>query len=418
MNRRHDIDALRALAFAVLILYHLCMFYVADWGWHVKSVHLATWLQFPMLFVNRWRMDLIFMISGMAAAFLLKTDQVWKFVRQRNWRLMLPLLFGMAVVVPIQPYAQGVTNGLVKPGFVQFLIDYYHHMPWPAHAFDGWEHGVTWNHLWYLFYLWVYTLALALLAKPLASTLGEKLTALFTNLRGWKLLTLPALPFLLYTVTLQERFPDNGDFFHDWYRNPVYFTIFLYGYLVARDAGFWAEALRLRKISLIAALTIFVPYIVLGRLLSDDAPHWQVIAIWAMRVGYIWTMLMAILGWAHALLNKPFRWLPWATESVYPWYMLHQSLIVGIAFALMPYHLGPVTEPLLILIGTIAGCFVIGEIVKRIDVLRPCFGLKARPRQESSEGSIGNATTDKGTHAFASDYAACIARREPPQDIA
>jgi len=379
---------------------------------------LATWLQFPMLFVNRWRMDLIFMISGMAAAFLLKTDQVWKFVRQRNWRLMLPLLFGMAVVVPIQPYAQGVTNGLVKPGFVQFLIDYYHHMPWPAHAFDGWEHGVTWNHLWYLFYLWVYTLALALLAKPLASTLGEKLTALFTNLRGWKLLTLPALPFLLYTVTLQERFPDNGDFFHDWYRNPVYFTIFLYGYLVARDAGFWAEALRLRKISLIAALTIFVPYIVLGRLLSDDAPHWQVIAIWAMRVGYIWTMLMAILGWAHALLNKPFRWLPWATESVYPWYMLHQSLIVGIAFALMPYHLGPVTEPLLILIGTIAGCFVIGEIVKRIDVLRPCFGLKARPRQESSEGSIGNATTDKGTHAFASDYAACIARREPPQDIA
>ena len=84
MNRRHDIDALRALAFAVLILYHLCMFYVADWGWHVKSVHLAGWLQFPMLFVNRWRMDLIFMISGMAAAFLLKTDQVWKFVRQRN----------------------------------------------------------------------------------------------------------------------------------------------------------------------------------------------------------------------------------------------------------------------------------------------------------------------------------------------
>jgi peptidoglycan/LPS O-acetylase OafA/YrhL len=383
MNRRHDIDALRAIAFAVLILYHLCMFYVADWGWHVKSVHLAGWLQFPMLFVNRWRMDLIFMISGMAAAFLLKPDHAWRFVRQRNWRLMLPLLFGMAVVVPIQPYAQGVTNGLVKPGFWQFLMDYYSHKPWPEKAFDGWKQGVTWNHLWYLFYLWVYTLALALLAKPLASTMGKKLTALFTGLRGWKLLTLPALPFLLYTVTLQDRFPDSFDFVNDWYRNPVYFTIFLYGYLVAKDAGFWAEALRLRKTSLAAALTIFVPYIVLGRMLPDSAPHWQVIVIWTMRVAYIWTMLLAILGWGHALLNRPFRWLPWATESVYPWYMLHQSLIVGIAFALMPYHLGAVTEPVVILAGTVAGCFVLSEIVKRIAWLRPCFGLKSRPRSSA-----------------------------------
>jgi len=327
-------------------------------------------------------MDLIFMISGMAAAFLLKTDQVWRFVRQRNWRLMLPLLFGMAVVVPIQPYAQGVTNGLVKPGFVQFLLDYYGGKPWPKNAFDGWQFGFTWNHLWYLFYLWFYTPVLARLAKPLASTVGKKLTALFTGLRGWKLLVLPALPFLLYTVALQDRFPDNGDFFHDWYRNPVYFTIFLYGYLIAKDAGFWAEALRLRKASLAAALTIFVPYIVLGRLLPDDAPHWQVIVIWTMRVAYIWTMLLAILGWGHALLNKPFRWLPWATESVYPWYMLHQSLIVGIGFALMPYHLGPVTEPLAIFAGTVAGCFVLSEIIKRIAWLRPCFGLKAMPKQQ------------------------------------
>ena len=382
MNRRHDIDALRAIAFAILILYHLCMFYVADWGWHVKSVHLATWLQVPMLFVNRWRMDLIFMISGMAAAFLLKTDHVWRFVRQRNWRLMLPLLFGMAVIVPIQPYAQGVFNGKVAPGFWQFLADYFSHKHWPEGAFDGWEHSLTWNHLWYLAYLWVYTLALALLAKPLASAAGRRLTAAFTGLRGWKLLTLPALPLLVYTVALQDRFPDNGDFVHDWYRNAVYFTVFVYGYLVARDAGFWAEALRLRRTSLAAALAIFVPYVVLGRLLPDDAPHWQVIVIWTLRVAYIWTMLLAILGWAHALLNRPFRWLPWATESVYPWYMLHQSLIVGIGFALIPYRLGPVTEPLAILAGTVGGCYAISEIVKRIGWLRPCFGLKARTRQK------------------------------------
>ncbi|MFA6986547.1 MAG: acyltransferase, partial [Arenimonas sp.] len=68
MTRRHDIDALRAIAFAVLILYHLSMLYVSEWEWHIKSSYLAEWLQWPMLFTNRWRMDLIFLISGMAAA--------------------------------------------------------------------------------------------------------------------------------------------------------------------------------------------------------------------------------------------------------------------------------------------------------------------------------------------------------------
>ncbi len=378
MNRRHDIDALRAIAFALLIVYHLAMFYVLDWGWHVKSVHQAEWLQWPMLFLNRWRMDLIFLISGMAAAFLLKTDQVWRFVRQRNLRLFLPLVFGILFVVPIQPYAQGVSNGLVEPGFVNFMIDYYTGKPWPKDAFDGWATGFTWNHLWYLAYLWIYTLVLALLAKPLASSWGKRITSIFTGLRGPSLLIVPALPLLFFTLTLQERFPESGDFIHDWYRNAIYFTVFIYGYLIAKDEGFWAEALRLRRISVFMALLIFIPYIAMAMLLPDEIPDWLQTVIWTLRNLYIWSMLLAILGWSHALLNRPFRWLPWANESVYPWYILHQSLIVGLGFWINSYHFGPISEPLLLLAGTLLGCYGISEIIKRIAWLRPCFGLKAR----------------------------------------
>lgn len=383
MTRRHDIDALRALAFCLLILYHLAMFYVLDWEWHIKSVHLAEWLQYPMLFVNRWRMDLIFLISGIAAAFLLKPDRVWRFVGQRTWRLFLPLVFGMAVIVPIQPYAQGVSNGLVEPGFWHFIVEYYTGKTWPQGAFDGWEHGFTWNHLWYLAYLWIYTLALALLAKPLASATGQRLIARFTGLRGAALLFLPALPLILYTLTLQPLFPDNGDFIHDWYRNAVYFTVFLYGYAIARSDGFWAEAVRLRRISLSIGLGLFAFYIAMVALLPDDSPDWLVTMARTLRSFYIWSMLLAILGWAHALLNRPFRWLPWANESVYPWYMLHQSLIVGLGFWLANYKLGPIAEPALILLGTVAGCWSISELVKRIAWLRPCFGLK--PRSASAQ---------------------------------
>ena len=70
MQRRHDIDALRALAFALVILYHVAMYYVAGWHWHLKSPHEAEWLQWPMRALNLWRMDLVFLISGLALGFL------------------------------------------------------------------------------------------------------------------------------------------------------------------------------------------------------------------------------------------------------------------------------------------------------------------------------------------------------------
>jgi hypothetical protein len=361
------------------------MYYVADWGWHIKGAQTFEWLQLPMILVNRWRMDLIFLVSGVASAFLIKPGFPGGFLASRTTRLLLPLLFGMLVVVPIQPYAQGVGNGLVEPGFLQFLADYYTGKPWPRGAFDGWEYGFTWNHLWYLAYLWIYTIALALLARPLDSKLGKDLRSRFTGLRGGALMLLPVLPFCLYSFTLQPLFPDNGDFIHDWYRNAVYFTVFLYGYFVARDAGFWTEAVRLRWATLACAAAIFGVRMVLVSLYPGDTPAPASIEALALvlRNLYMWSMLLTILGWAHARLNRPYRWLPWANENVYPWYILHQSLIIGFAYWLQPLRMHPLLEAVAILSLTVAACWSTTALVRRVGWLRPLFGLKAAGREPS-----------------------------------
>lgn len=96
---------------------------------------------------------------------------------------------------------------------------------------------------------------------------------------------------------------------------------------------------------------------------------------------------VAILGWAHRTLNRPWRWLPWANESVYPWYMLHQTLIIVLAFWLAPLQLGPVLEPALLLVGTILGCWGITEGVRRSAWLRPLFGLKRRTQRGDTMNS-------------------------------
>jgi peptidoglycan/LPS O-acetylase OafA/YrhL len=387
-QRRHDIDALRALAFALLILYHWCMLYVGgeDWDWHLKSTYLGEWLQVPMLFVNRWRMDLIFLISGLSVHFLLRDTRPGRFIAQRSWRLLLPLTFGCLVVVPVQPYVQGIAHGAVEPGYLHFLGDYFGGRQWPRDAFDGWEHGFTWNHLWYLIYLWCYTMVFAALRPAL-----RRLPNPFAHLRGAWLLVLPALPLVLWTLTLQPLFDETGDLIHDWYRHAIYFTVFLYGWWLGADNGVWDELVRLRRHALASALLLVSAYMAMVFGLPDDLPEWVLVVGRTLRNLYIWMALCAILGWGKACLNRPFRWLAWANEAVYPWYVLHQSLILLLAYWLLPLQLGPVLEPLLVLAGTVTGCALLHELViRRVRWLRPCFGLKpvARPEPERGAGDL------------------------------
>lgn len=380
MNRRHDIDALRALAFALVILYHVGMYYVAGWHWHLKSPYAAEWLQLPMRVLNLWRLDLVFLVSGLSLAFLAGRRGSGTLLRQRSTRLLLPLLFGMAVIVPFQPYAQALANGFVEPGFGAFLVRYFSGGPWPAQAFDGADPGITWNHLWYLAYLWAYTMVLLLALPLLESAAGQRLRAAFLGLRGVRLVAVPLVPLLLASLLLWPRFPSTHALLDDWWLHAVYFTLFLYGYWIGTDAQWWAEVTRRRRTWLAVALaTVALPFLLreaglrLPARLAADL--------------YLWTALLAILGYSHRYLNRPWRWLPWARESVYPWYVLHQTLIIVLVFWLAPLALGPVAEPVLVVAGTAAGCWILTAVVRRVAWLRPLFGLPpARPQPAAPAG--------------------------------
>jgi hypothetical protein len=395
MTRRHDIDALRALAFGLLILYHVGMVYVSDWGFHIKSTHQWDWLQWPMVSVNRWRMPLIFMLSGIALALAgpgLRPDHgLSGFALRRTYRLLLPLIFGMLLIVPVQAYCEAVVNGAVEPGFAAFMFRYLQLRPWPEGGFAGASHGVTWNHLWYIAYLWVYTVLLLAALSVRRTGFGTWLASSRLMPASWHGLALVVVPALYFTACLywlQPRFPETHALTDDWFAHAKYFAAFLLGFALARDERFWTRIDRMRWWTLgLAGLSLAV-YLVL-RLAAfglldvnwDALPDWNRHAISRAAHGlYLWAALLTILAFARRWLNRPFRWLPRANEAVYPWYILHQSLIVPLVYVLTPLALAGWLEFALVLGTTVYGCLLIHELlIRRSAVLRPLFGcIKAR----------------------------------------
>jgi len=158
-GRRIDLDWIRIVAFGLLILYHIGMYYVT-WGFHVKSPRASAAIEPLMLLVNPWRLGVLFLVSGAATAFMLDKMRAGSLARMRSWRLLLPLIFGMLVIVPPQSYFEVVEKAGYTGSYGEFWLRYLA----ADHGFcdkDGCLRLPTWNHLWFVAYLWVYTMLLA-----------------------------------------------------------------------------------------------------------------------------------------------------------------------------------------------------------------------------------------------------------------
>ncbi|GAA5442227.1 glucans biosynthesis protein C [Microbulbifer sp. NBRC 101763] len=393
-RRRYDIDALRVIAFGLLILYHLGMAYVAEWSWHVKSANQSETLQLIMLAVNQWRMPLLFLISGAATHFLFNKLGSTGFLLRRLKQLLIPLLFGILVIVPPQAYYEALSNGVIEPGYLSFLWRYFSFQPWPANSFAGSHVGFTWNHLWYLPYLLCYTLVII----PVAHYLRNKQSLLkhwISGIKSWHLVLLPLLPLTLYGLFLFPHFGGiNYAVVGDWYTHAQFFTFFFIGYLLVSSQAPWQLLTRLRIFLLFAAPACFGLFLLFTRTIEENSFPGQslinLIIIYTNR----WLWLLLVLAWGNHYLNRPFSWLPYATEAVYPWYILHQTITVTAIFKLRSLSLGPIVEPLLVLAITIVGCLAIHELlIRRIPLLRLLFGLKPLV----SKGAAGKNPVPQGS---------------------
>jgi glucans biosynthesis protein C len=376
-QRLYFLDWLRIAAFFLLVLYHTGMYYV-NWDWHVKSPHASDTIEAFMMLSSPWRMSLLFLVSGVAAAFLLGKAGAGAFARQRSVRLLVPLVFGMFVIVPPQPYFEVVEKLAYQGGYLDFMKLY-------VHAYHGFCRGTdcldlpTWNHLWFLPYLWVYCLLLAATVAVLGQARWQTLgTSVANLLSGWKLVWLPVAVLAIGRLALLARFPHTHNLVVDWHNHATYFPIFLLGALVAFNRAFWQRVENVRFGALGAALGGWA-FLVSYYAITEHMPPDQV-GLWrdAQRVLYAlvqWSAILAVCGFGHRHLQFDSAKRRYLTEAVFPVYILHQTLIIVFSQLIKPAHHGPVLEAALLVVMTLATSFAVFEAVRRVPLLRPLFGL-------------------------------------------
>lgn len=377
MGRHYGMDWLRIGAFGLLIFYHIGLVFV-HWDYHAKTAQPMEWVAVPLQAVNAWRLPLLFVVSGYASRAIFATDpRASGFAWGRTKRLIVPLLFGVIIIVPPQPWIELTTQHDYAQGFLHFwAVDYFRF---------GTLNGIvlpTWQHLWFVGYLWFYTMLL---------TLGIALTPRVT--RGWiaemagRALAGPLIlivPMALLIANWSYAFPgvrETHAFVDDWQVHRVYLPMLLFGFLLRDSDRVWRAIRTWWWVGGLMAVAgyAFIAGVELDMLdkLYSRRTTWYLFGV--ARAIQCWGAIVALIAIADRWWNHDHRLRPMLNEAVFPFYMIHQTIIVIVAGTLLAYGLGAATEFVIILAATVMGCWLFYRIGREIGWLRPLIGLRKRP---------------------------------------
>lgn len=366
--RRFDLDWLRVFAFAMLIFYHVGAFY-ETWAWPVLEAALGL--------MRPWRLALLFLISGVAVRFAIDKAPLRRFLKDRTVRLAVPLVFGTLVICAPQTYVALRYWDQIPPGYLAFYRDY---LGFGAYAFAL----PDMHHLWYVAYILAYTLIAAAclpLLRWATRAIGGPLFGWFAGGPAWRILLVPALPFAAYTVTMEIYYPFEYMFTGDWLNIVRTLTFFLIGFLAAKNEDFWNGVDRALPSSI--GLSLVLGGLLLAALLNQFAVGADTKLLYpalVLRAFYGWSVIVMLLGLARSFANRPSRALTYLTAAVFPYYILHQTIITVAGYWFILHPAPWFVAAGAVIAATVLGCAAGFEVIRRAGPARLLFGLPLREK--------------------------------------
>jgi len=152
-----------------------------------------------------------------------------------------------------------------------------------------------------------------------------------------------------------------------------YFAMFIIGYyLLAMDSvqvqleKYWAVLLAAWIILTIGCIWIG------GIILGNSELLWGNSAIFVLTG---WTGVLALMGMGRHLFNFTNNFAVYMGEASYPVYIIHQAILVAIAYYVVMLAIPTALQFAAIVIFSLLLTFACYEIIRRIPVVRTLFGI-------------------------------------------
>jgi peptidoglycan/LPS O-acetylase OafA/YrhL len=357
--RRVDLDWLRVLAVLLLVPFHSALIFIHDPQvvMYVKDGLSSNFLNRFAGWIHQFHMPLLFYVSGAATYFSLKKRKGGQFIKERFLKILIPAIFGTALIIPPITYIARLSQG-ISVNFWQHFIDFWQFENANLSGLDG---KFTPAHLWFLLFLFVFSLV----GLPFFFVLKrEKITVLFK-----KIIYKTGVPVILLALFLLITFFASLNILGD--KNPIYyFLIFFCGYLFMMDDRFQHTIDKYAWLFLVIGIgceitrQLSYPFINNGTI--------------AQILGSLnrWAWLLCILGFGHRYLNTGNRVLKYLSSASYPFYIFHLLLNTIIGYYVIRWPMGVEFKYSIIVVLTILSTFLVYEIIKRIPVIRLAFGIK------------------------------------------
>ena len=360
--RHHFLDWVRVLAFLLLILYHTGMFF-NTWGFHLKNPVTSSDFEIWMSLVNPWRLSLLFFVSGAGVSFATRNRTFGDFAKERITRLLIPLLFGIFVIVPPQIYIERLVSEGYTGNYLSFYSKVFELIPYP-------KGNISWHHLWFVVYLLVFSL----IAIPLFKVLKSK--QLLTS--KWST-ALIILPLSLSYLFLRDKWPTTHNLVSDWFNFTFSFLIFIIGYIFGNQEDIWNRLEKKRFLNLgtgIFLILFSVFYDAVFGPLSDKI-LWVKIFNSVFKITFIFCTILGIIGFAKHYLNFENEFIKYCNRAVYPFYILHQTVIIILGYYWLNWQVALLFKFTVMALSTLFICWVLYHfLIKNYKVSRLVFGVK------------------------------------------
>lgn len=375
------LDWLRVLVVLMLVPFHTAMTF-SPYRWYLGNDELNLATQALVNVQDQYHMELLFLIAGAATFFSLGTRSVRGYSLERLKRLVVPLIFGMLVVIPPVNFV----SALEFEGFQGSCFQWY--PTFLRENLTPFQSNFLPAAIWFLWYLVIYTAVLLpvllLIHRRYRQTLIPRLAQFFEKRGALFLLVIPtALVEIYSTWTLYRDFM------------VLYYVIFFFcGFFLFSEPRFQRGIDKSGPIALIGAAVTTALFMLLvfpvwnksilgptfWYTLRGEPGTWGFIIFRILTSFTTWFWIISLLYLARRFLNFSNRFLRYANGAVLPFYVIHETPVILIGFYVTKWDMGVLPKytinALLALIATI----IIYELIKRTNITRFLFGMRLKTR--------------------------------------